>query len=110
MEVSTRIGAKENTIASPIQQSHLQQQTHGLNAKAAVKYVGIALSTLYKHTSAGNIPYHKPGGKLISFKIEDLEAWLNEGRIPSNREIAEDITSINPINRLNGRKRSGGRR
>lgn len=50
----------------------------------AAEYLKISRSTLYKHTSAGNITYYKPHGKLILFKKSDLDAWIQKGMIPSN--------------------------
>jgi excisionase family DNA binding protein len=58
-----------------------------LTMKEASVYLGISISTLYKHTSAKNIAYFKPNGKLILFKKQDLDKWIEAKRIPSNREI-----------------------
>jgi excisionase family DNA binding protein len=44
--------------------------------KEAAKYMGISLSTLYKLTSAGILPYSKPNGKLIYFSRQSLDNWL----------------------------------
>lgn len=68
----------------------LIEQHHGkrmLTTPEAALYLGIAKSTLYKHTSAGNIAYYKPNGKLIMFSRTDLNKWLEANRIPSNEEL-----------------------
>jgi|GEM_PF-6487369 len=57
------------------------------NAEEAAVYLGISKSTLYKHTSAGNIAFHKPNGKLMSFSKADLDKWLWARRVPSNDEL-----------------------
>lgn len=53
----------------------------------AASYIGIAKQTLYHHTHQGNISFYKPNGKLIVFKKEDLDKWLEQHRIPSNQEL-----------------------
>ena len=59
-------------------------------APEAAKYMGIALSTLYKMTSAGIIPFSKPNNKMIYLSKENLDSWLmSKPRIgKEKREIA----------------------
>jgi prophage regulatory protein len=40
------------------------------------KYCGIKKSTIYKLTSARQIPFYKPGNKLIFFKRTEIDEWL----------------------------------
>jgi excisionase family DNA binding protein len=54
--------------------------------KEAVKYMGISLSTLYKLTSAGILPYSKPNGKLIYFSRQNLDNWLLSNSTTSAQE------------------------
>lgn len=42
------------------------------------EYTGISKSTLYKMTSAHEIPYYKPHGKLIFFERKELDCWLRQ--------------------------------
>lgn len=58
-----------------------------LTLDEACRYTGISKSKMYKHTSAGNIPFYKPEGKLIYFKRIDLDYWLLRNRKASNEEI-----------------------
>jgi excisionase family DNA binding protein len=58
-----------------------------LTLSEAAIFLGISKSTLYKHTSAGEIPYNKPNGKIILFRREDLETWINRMRIPARTEF-----------------------
>ncbi len=47
-----------------------------LSFDEACDYTGISRSYMYKLTSSGKIPHSKPGGKLIFFNRDLLEAWL----------------------------------
>ena len=78
---------KLDFISALLQELQNKQQRAILNLDEAAAYLGISKSTLYKHTSVGNIAFYKPSGKLISFKKEDLDKWLEAIRIPSNQEL-----------------------
>ncbi|WP_417368676.1 helix-turn-helix domain-containing protein [Gelidibacter japonicus] len=58
------------------------------------RYCGISPSKMYKHTSANNIPYYKPEGKLIYFKREELDEWLLRNRQSTNEEMQRTATSL----------------
>jgi excisionase family DNA binding protein len=58
-----------------------------LNLQEASAYLNISGSTIYKRTSQGNIPHYKPNGKLILFKKEDLDEWIEARRISSKKEL-----------------------
>ena len=58
-----------------------------LNSDEACQYLGIAKSTLYKHTSSGKIAFYRPNGKLIFFNREELDLWLTSKRIPTLSEL-----------------------
>ncbi len=47
-----------------------------LTPPEAAQYMGISLSTLYKYTHRGVLPFSKPNGKLIFFSREKLDEWL----------------------------------
>jgi excisionase family DNA binding protein len=47
-----------------------------LTTEEAAKFLGISMSQLYKLTSSGVIPHHKPQGKLMYFFKEDLIAFI----------------------------------
>lgn len=57
-----------------------------LTLEEASLYTGISRSTLYKLTSAHEIPYYKPHGKLILFERKELLAWVRANRIPAKDE------------------------
>jgi excisionase family DNA binding protein len=52
--------------------------------KEAARYMGISLSTLYKLTSAGILPFSKPNGKLIYFGKASIDQWLLANSTKSN--------------------------
>lgn len=55
-------------------------QARILTINEAAEFVGLAKATLYKLTSAGQIPHSKRGKKLY-FEREVLEAWLTENKV-----------------------------
>lgn len=57
------------------------------STREAAGYLGISLSYLYKLTSAHEIPYYKPRGKLCYFTKKDLDAFMCQLRVPSIREL-----------------------
>ena len=70
-----------------------------LTAAQAADYLAITISYLYKLSSKGTLPKHKPGGKMIYFEKTDLEAYKTGNRISSVSEIATQT-----------RRRAGSRR
>jgi len=68
-----------------------------LTFKEAAAFLMISKSTLYKKTSLREIPYCKPGGKLILFQKTDLEDYLSQNRIETKTEI-ENSYLTNLIN------------
>ena len=64
-----------------------------LTADQAAEYLCLAKSYLYKLTSAGVLPFSKPGGKKIYFLVDDLEKWAMSNRTPGANERAELATT-----------------
>jgi excisionase family DNA binding protein len=60
-----------------------------LTAEEGAQFLDIAVSYLYKLTSAGVLPYSKPAGKKIYFLREDLERWVMGARMPGAAERKE---------------------
>ena len=53
----------------------------------AAEYVGLSPSTLEKFRLNGNGPvYQKAGPKIVVYRIEDLDAWLDTRRRRSTSE------------------------
>lgn len=57
------------------------QMKEYLSLKEAAEFLKISKSTLYKHTSAGEITFYRPNGKIIVFKKADLINWLERNKI-----------------------------
>lgn len=66
-----------------------------LSLKEAAAFLKICKSTLYKKTSLREIPFLKPGGKLILFKKEDLEMYITSKRVEAKATIETNyLTSL----------------
>ena len=48
-----------------------------LTLEEASEYTGYSKSSLYKFHSSGKILASKPGGKLLRFRIEELDRFLS---------------------------------
>lgn len=54
-----------------------------LTFKEAANYCGFKESYFYQLTSKKQIPFYKPRGKKIFFKISELQDWLLRGKSES---------------------------
>lgn len=52
----------------------------------AARFLGLSTSRLYHLVADKDIPHYKKG-KAIYFKKDELEDWMTETRVKSNREI-----------------------
>ena len=57
-----------------------------LTLAEACQYMGISKSSMYKLTYRSLIPHYCPTGKLIYFKLEELESWLLQNRRSTDNE------------------------
>lgn len=57
-----------------------------LDLDEAITYTGCARSTLYRLTSAKEIPHYKLG-QALRFKKSELDEWLTRTRVATNKEI-----------------------
>jgi predicted DNA-binding transcriptional regulator AlpA len=61
-----------------------------LRTPQAADYVGLSPSTLEKFRLTGNgPPYQKAGPKIVVYRAEDLDAWLNVNRRCSTSDIVK---------------------
>ncbi len=63
-----------------------------MNLQEAKTYLGVSDSLLYKLTSTNKITHYKPGGKILYFKKEDLDAWMLQNRVTSIAEEEEALS------------------
>lgn len=62
-----------------------------INTAEAAKLLGISKSTLYKMTCKNKIPFYRPAGKLVYFKLEEIQEWMENARVASAREIQGEV-------------------
>lgn len=60
-----------------------------LNSDEAAKYLGISRSTIWKMTSANNIPFFRPGGRLMMFEKAELDRWIKAAYVPARKTDEE---------------------
>lgn len=62
-----------------------------LRTPEAAKYCGLSASTFEKLRLTGNGPvYSKAGPKIVVYRIEDLELWLDANRRRSTSDTADE--------------------
>lgn len=62
------------------------------NLKEVSEFTGISKSTLYKLTSAREIPHYKKAKHLV-FDREEILLWLKSNKIDTQQEIDQESTS-----------------
>jgi len=71
-----------------IEQNMLRKEVLNFNETAA--YLGVSKSHLYKLTSQGKIPFHKPNNKKLYFSRQELDKWLMQNKHYSHDEIEQE--------------------
>ena len=90
-------------IQAYIHQQSLQAKDI-MNVPEAAAYMGVSCSYVYKLTSTRQLPFHKPGAKLIYLKKEDLRDYMLRNRQQSVEEISHDLR---PSHARSRKKRNG---
>lgn len=60
----------------------------------AAAFLKISKGYLYKLTSGGKIPYHKPMGKRLFFKQEELETFIWRNRVQADYEVTDQANGL----------------
>ena len=55
----------------------------------AAQILGLTTGTMYQYTFNKTIPYYKPNGRKVYFKVKDLKDFMEKGRRSSIDEIKE---------------------
>jgi excisionase family DNA binding protein len=63
-----------------------------LDVKQAADFLRLKITTLYEKTSEKTIPHFKKGNKLY-FKRDDLQAWVQEGKVKTTVELQSEAAS-----------------
>jgi excisionase family DNA binding protein len=53
-----------------------------MTTQQAADFIGIRLSTLYAWTSEGRIPFYRMSARRLRFDRAELEAWIQQRRVP----------------------------
>lgn len=61
-----------------------------LNFNETARYLDVSHSHLYKLTSQGKIPFHKPNNKKLYFSRQELDKWLMQNKHYSHDEIEQE--------------------
>ena len=84
-QILERLGAIErNSLLAP---------KSVLTLEEASLYTGLSKAYLYRLTSAKEIPYYRPNGKLCYFDKAELNVWLHRNRV-STKEEAESKAAL----------------
>ena len=60
----------------------LGQSKEILNTHEAAKFLGVSVSQIYRLSSKGKIPFHKAGGKKLSFFLRsELVDWVRNNGV-----------------------------
>ena len=62
-----------------------------VNANDLAELLGESINTIYARVHRKEIPYYKPGGKLLLFKVSEIRKWIEGGRHSTINEIKERI-------------------
>lgn len=72
----------------------MQPAQRVLRTPEAASYVGLSASTLEKFRVIGNGPtFLRAGPKIVVYRIEDLDAWLNVNRRRSTSDLGFEKTA-----------------
>ncbi len=65
-----------------------------MSVNEAADYIGVPKQSLYQITSKKIIPFYRPSGRRIYFKIDDLNEYIlnKSGRYKSDDEIEAEAT------------------
>lgn len=62
-----------------------------LNASELAEMLGESIKTIYARVHHRQIPFYKPGGKALLFKLDEIKQWIEAGRHSSIDEIRQTV-------------------
>jgi len=65
-----------------------------LDVKQAAEFLRLKITTLYEKTSEKTIPHFKKGNKLY-FKRDELDAWVQQGKVTTTDELESQAATYN---------------
>lgn len=64
-----------------------------LNLEELASYTGYSKSHIYKLTHRNKIPFYKPSGKNLFFKLDEVKEYLLSNRVSSQQEIERQASA-----------------
>ena len=61
-----------------------------LTVDEVINYTGFSQKQIYKLTSTRAIPHYKPSGRKLFFKKDEIDEWINEGRVKPLSELIDE--------------------
>jgi excisionase family DNA binding protein len=58
-----------------------------INAKELSELLGESKKTIYARVHNRQIPFYKPGGKILLFRLKEIQDWIKAGRRSSIEEL-----------------------
>ena len=58
-----------------------------LTVEEMMKYTGFGQKQIYKLTSTRTIPHYKPSGRKLFFKKDEIDSWIENGRVKTINEL-----------------------
>lgn len=62
-----------------------------INVDELAELLGESKKTIYARVHNRQIPFYKPGGKLLLFKLNEIKGWIESGRHSSVDEIRQSF-------------------
>ncbi len=62
-----------------------------LNAIELSELLGESIKTIYNRVHKRQIPFYKPGRKLLLFKYEEIQEWIKSSRHATIEELQDRI-------------------
>ena len=62
-----------------------------INANELAELMGESIKTIYGRVHKNEIPYYKPGGKLLLFKLDEIKEWIKSSKQSSIDELRKKI-------------------
>lgn len=72
----------------------MDNQNSIMRPPEAAAFLGFSLQWLYKLVEARKITSYKPSGRFLYFKREDLERFIEKGKIAADYELREKADGI----------------
>jgi len=74
-----------------------------LNVQGAAEFLGLKPSYIYNLVFYGKLTAYRPGGKMLLFKISDLESYAFANKVGNHSERADSI--LNKSEKRKSRKK-----